>query len=346
MQALDIENETGFAVMPLGLMDEEGRPLLALLAKATFDILPSEGSVERAEKQAPIQPQGESQGDPLRSSYRAEPETAFIKPMVDVVLRGHAWAGRPGATSVDVSLRVGTLRKVVRVFGDRWWVRGISGMAISAPRPFEKVPLTWELAFGGHAPTTGPTPDAFEARNPVGLGFRSGLSTNGPLATRQLPNLEDPQHLIRAPRDEPRPTGFGFVSPHWQPRAALAGTYDAGWEEERAPLLPSDFDRRHFNAAPEDQQVRVLQGDEQVELLNASAMGSLRFRLPGLSPPVALVRRRSDDDVRLETTLDTVIIDTDELRLSLLFRAHLVLKRDLTEVDAVRIQFPETGSMR
>jgi hypothetical protein len=45
-----------------------------------------------------------------------------------------------------------------------------------------------------------------------------------------------------------RAAGFGFISPHWQPRAGLAGTYDASWQASRAPLLPVDFDRRHLNA--------------------------------------------------------------------------------------------------
>src|SRR3954469_12006420 len=83
-----IENETGFAFEPLFLADEEGRPIVVPVIKATYDILP--GAVKRAEEQAPIDPVGVFWGKPGESPYKTEPETAFVKMATDVFLVGHA----------------------------------------------------------------------------------------------------------------------------------------------------------------------------------------------------------------------------------------------------------------
>ena len=50
---------------------------------------------------------------------------------------------------LDVLLRVGPVRKQVRVFGDREWTGRLLGRSITAPEPFAKLPLVWERAFGG-----------------------------------------------------------------------------------------------------------------------------------------------------------------------------------------------------
>ena len=89
------------------------------------------------------------------------------------------------------------------------------------PEPFERIPLIYERAFGGWDRSHPETEKhGFEPRNPVGTGFRAkrGKFEKG----IRLPNLEDPQRPLKGHRDKPPPTGFGFISPHWPPRAALA----------------------------------------------------------------------------------------------------------------------------
>ena len=87
-----MENKTSFAFEPLFLMNEEGLPLLVPIVKATYNI--QEGAwLTLAEKQVPVNIAGEYWGDPEKSSYKYEPETAFIKPATDVVLIGHALQG-------------------------------------------------------------------------------------------------------------------------------------------------------------------------------------------------------------------------------------------------------------
>src|SRR2546430_3687510 len=101
-------------------------------------------------------------------------DLGLVKPATDVLLAGHAYAnGGSSDKGVDVRLSIGTVRKTVRVFGDRVWDSGLLGARISPPQPFEKIPLIWERAFGGFDRTDGESPKVdSESRNPVGAGFR------------------------------------------------------------------------------------------------------------------------------------------------------------------------------
>lgn len=336
-------NETPFEAQELFLADEEGRDLLAVVVKATYAIRLGE-PLELAAEQVPVNLTGTYYGDPAEFSARFEPEVAFTKLATDVVLVGHAYPSRPGARHTDVALQVGPIKKSVRVFGDRRWISSMGFEKISDPAPFEHIPLQWERAFGGWDRTTS-DPDAHrvEKRNPVGVGFRDkvlGVRMDG----IPLPNLEDPRVLIRNPADRPAPAGFGFIGPHWEPRVQHAGTYDEAWQEARMPLLPKDFDRRFFNAAPPDQITpRYLTGDEPVAIANASPEPLLSFRLPGEPPPrlTVVYRRRADEP--LQAQLDTVILDTDTMQVLLLWRAHTLIPDGPHGVKAIRVEPHETS---
>jgi hypothetical protein len=331
-----IENKTPYAFEPLFLLDEEARPLLVTLVKATFAIGP-DGRCTVAEEQVPVNMEGETFGeDPEVSSYKYEPEVAFFKPATDVVLNGHAYAPRARATELTVSLRVGPVQKHARVSGDRVWFRVAGQVSATRAIEFERIPLQYERVFGGWDRTH---PDSarhtFEPRNPVGVSYRpSGKFEEGV----RLPNLEDPKVPMRSYGDRPPPTGFGFVSPHWQPRAPLAGTYDKRWAEDRSPLLPKDFDRRHLNAAsPGLVAPSYLRGDETVAVVGVTPRGGLSFALPGAEPPAVRVGLRDGADQRLETNLDTVIIEPDEMRVLLFWRAHLTLRTGPHDVGAIEV---------
>ncbi|MBW2690371.1 MAG: DUF2169 domain-containing protein [Deltaproteobacteria bacterium] len=331
-----VENKTPFAFEPLFLADEEGRPLFVSIVKATYHI--DEGTrLSLAEEQIPVNTGGEYWGDPEKSSYKYEPETAFIKPATDIVLIGHAYAPKPGVTKVDVNLRVGPMQKVVRVVGDRYWAKSFGITSMTRPRPFERIPLIYERAFGGWDRTnSNPDKHTFEPRNPVGTGFRGkrGKFEEG----IRLPNLEDPRHPLKGFRGRPPPAGFGFTSPHWRPRAGFAGTYDKAWMKQRMPLLPTDFDKRFFNAAPLDQVAPgFLKADVAVEVINASPSGRISFNLPGIRPPQCRVELRGRKDHQLETRLDTVIINMDENLLFLIWRTNLVLRSGPQDVVSIEV---------
>lgn len=205
------------------------------------------------------------------------------------------------------------------------------------PEPFESIPLIYERAFGGWD-RSNPDPEShtFEPRNPVGTGFhdKKGKFEEG----TQLPNLEDPARSIVDYGDRPPPAGFGYIAPNWQPRASFAGTYDEKWMKERMPLLPEDFDRRFFNAAsPGLIASDYLLGAEFVRIENVSKGGRIAFNLPGMQAPNCRVELKGAKDLRLEPRLDTVIINTDERLLFLIWRAHTVLKNGPHDVVTIKV---------
>ncbi len=333
-------NLTPFAADMFLLQDEHGADVLTLVVKATF-VLQAKGALEPLKPQSPVCPEPIFHGAPGSSSLKYETEAIFTKDATDVALLGHAHAPGGRTTEVEVSLRLGPLHKRVLVLGNRVWSRFLGSTTMSSPLPFERMPLTYERAFGGWDRSNPDRPEA-ELRNPVGTGFiahPSQAACDGLL----LPNLEDPQHRIRHPSDRPPPACFGFIASHWQPRLRLAGSYDQAWKEERFPLLPKDFDRRHLNAAPADLQVPgFLSGGEPVEILNASARGPLRFRLPTRRFE-GVVMLHSGRRHALPMSLDTVVIDTDEERLVMVWRCSLPIHRRVHEVVWAKVQEPGGG---
>ena len=333
----EIVNATPFAFEPLFIADEDLRPVVVTLIKATFSF-DLEGSLTLAEEQVPVNFSGQRWTDAPQSSYKYEPETAFSKPATDVVLVGHAWPPAAGMTQFDAGIKVGPVRKLARIFGDRYWVWTERGILLSGTAALEPIPLTWEHAFGGRdAARSTPDREIAEPRNPIGTGFGTPLTKDGDRL--KLPNIEDPAHLIVSYGAVVPPCGFGFTSPHWHPRAQFAGTYDEKWNRSRKPMLPSDFDHRFFNAAaPGLVAPGYLRGDEDVVVLNAAPVPRLEFRLPGVPPPQCRVALRNSRETTLSTHLDTVILDTDAQRLIMLWRAFAA--GGPHDVSAIEIGLP------
>jgi hypothetical protein len=209
---------------------------------------------------------------------------------------------------------------------------------MSPPEPFETIPLIYERAFGGwDRSNPDPKKHTFEPRNPVGTGLRGkhGKFEEG----IRLPNLEDPRQPIIGYGDTPPPAGFGFTSPNWQPRAGFAGTYDDAWMKERMPLLPKDFDRRFFNAAsPGLVAPGFLNGDEPVMVENVSPTGLISFNLPGVPAPRCRVELKGGKKELLEPKLDTVVFNTYERLLLLIWRAHVQLRNGPHDVVTIEVQ--------
>jgi hypothetical protein len=337
-----IENLTPFVFDSSFAIDEEGRPLFVPIIKATYSLRGPE--TEIAESQVPVNPGGEFWGEPGESSYKYEPECAFTKIATDVVLIGSACSTSTPDPCVDVRMRVGSLDKTVRVIGDRYWVKSFGMLLMTPAEPFVKMPLIYERAFGGWDRShSDEERHSFERRNPLGTGFRSKA---GRFEDRiRLPNLEDPQQLITGYHDTPAPAGFGFTSPDWQPRARYAGVYDAAWLQDRMPLLPADFDRRYFSAASAGLIAPgYLMGNEPVHIENVLPSGPVSFDLPGVSAPRCRIQLAGSPDVTVTTNLDTVIINSDEGMMLLLWRGQLPLNDSLHDVVAVQITCERLGS--
>ena len=336
MGHVKIKNTTPFVVEPFFSADEDFRQVVAPIVRATFSIEKS-GQLSLGEEQIALLLGGEPQGNPENPSYKFEPESTFFKSATDVALIGHAQT-QAQVQSIDVGLKVGQLHRVVRVFGDRYWIKQNGRIFGSKPQPFTRMPLIYERAFGGWDKADVDENNwRYEPRNPVGVGFGDPLRfvEEGKVL---IPNIEDPQHLIRNYGDTPPPAGFGFISPNWQPRAQYAGTYDEEWDKTRKPLLPKDFDRRFFNAAsPGLIAPGYLRGDEDVMIVNASPVPKLKFKLPGIPPPVCKIELRGGRIEVLQTNLDTVIINTDEMLVYLLWRNFMHVSNGPHDVVSIEV---------
>jgi hypothetical protein len=331
----EIENLTPFTFAPLFVADEDGRPIVTAIVKATFDVSP-QGIVALGDKQPPVEFAGKHYGEPAKSSPRFEPETAFIKLGTDCVLLGHAVSVHP-TTQMDVGVRIGPVAKAARVTGNRWWLDGTVGLTMSSPEPFRMMPLVYERSFGGWDRTPEDEDHhEFEPRNPVGVGFVGKRGV--PIAGSPVPNIEHPSEMVTSPTSHVTPIGFGFVGVDWQPRAKFAGTYDEAWTKDRAPLLPKDFDRRFFNAASDGLVTAgCLHGNEWVQAFGVTAEGKWEFQLPAVEAPKVTIAVRFGDDVLLQTNLDTVIVDSDARQVTLVWRAFTSLRSGPHDVSAIRV---------
>ncbi|MGC8808704.1 MAG: DUF2169 family type VI secretion system accessory protein [bacterium] len=313
---MEIENYTPFMVEAIPFRSPEGKPILSVIVKGTFNI-PVKGIAEIAYKQIPIFFGDEFYDSQKGGSVKFEADTVPFKPKTDVVLVGKAYA--PGGRStpfVDVTLQVGSLKKTMRVFGDRHWdfTSDLLSPSISLPIPFISKDLIYERAFGGMDPLTG----GRCLENPLGKGYFDKKSAKT-INNAALPNLEDPDHLIKNWDDHPKPVGFGFYGKTWMPRFKYLGTYDEKWQKERCPDLPLDFRYEFFNAAHPDLQIKgYLKGDEEVILLNLSPEGRLAFKLSGIKIKVTLTKSQGVDrnapTVSEEVTmnLDTLCLTPEE----------------------------------
>jgi hypothetical protein len=326
---LQLKNGTPFAATVALLPDTAGIDTLFTVIKGTFTI--NEG-LALAETQVPVSFVDEHHGDPAVSSVRAPSDLCLGKPATDVVLLGSAWApgGRP-VWSTDVSLTAGPVSKTVRVFGDRVWDSGPAGSVIAPVAPFVRVPLVWERAYGGTDETdAGPV---IEPRNPVGCGFRAPRSVR-PAAGLPVPNLEDPATLITSLRDAPRPACFAPVASHWEPRRSFAGTYDDDWQNNRSPYLPHDFNPRFFQIAPMGLTAPgYLQGGEWVDVRGATPSGVLQFQLPAWS--LLITYRLAAGEQQRLAELDTIVIEPDAARLTLVWRAALQCDKKALQTKAI-----------
>lgn len=329
-----VANPTPFASDHEWIMDKDGNRIWMVVVKATFDIQP-DGRCRLAARNEPVRKMAQPYGDFGESSLQYETDFPGLKPTTDILVLGDAIAPRGRrATALEVSLRAGVIHKRLRVTGDRMWSSGMLGPTMSEPKPFERMPITYERAYGGWD-RSAPNPEnhRLDDRNPVGTGFAVRVENcNG----TRLPNVEHPDQLINGWKDRPRPAGFNVIDCAWSPRRQLAGTYDEQWRRKRFPLWADDFDLRYNNCAPMDQQPpSYLGGGERIEVTGMSESGTVAFEIPkiGLGFRTRFGRERIDHAGQL----CTIIVEPNVSRLVLVWQASIVCNRRADELDETLI---------
>lgn len=311
---LQLENKTPFAANMALFPNEQGIETLYIIVKASFYI---GDKWTLLEEQIPPVEADVYYGEPETTSLKYASDYHIGKPVTDIVMNGLACTpDQEEVTQLDVSLQVDSLKKTIRVFGNREWRDGL----ISTPKPFKTMPLVYEKAYGGAHFINGELVSA-EQRNPLGQGY-AGSRKVSEMTGMPLPNLEDPYHLIKSHDDKPVPACFGFIAPGWEPRVKFVGTYDDIWQTQRAPYLPKDFDSRFFNMAhPDLVGTGYLKGGEAVSITGMHPSGKIQFNLPsvGLKSNISIQNEMYNPEFNLETLL----LEPNQLRLSMVWRASL-----------------------
>lgn len=324
-------------------LEPSGRELLVVVIKGTFRFpVPGEpaGHFALHDEQLPLVTADTFTGRPGFSAPAYEADFAPRKRRCDILLLGSAYAPhRNPATRVDVGIRAGTWSKSFSVVGPRHWDCGMATLRASTPEPFDALPTSYDLAFGGvDLRHDDPAQHAAYTPNPVGRGFHKHLRKEW-VDGKPLPVTEESDQSVEDPGGSYRPMSFGPVGRGWQPRSRLTGTYDDVWLEKHFPFLPPDFDDRYYQAAPPDQQVSLEffhSEPREVTLVNLTPDGLTRFTIPRLLAPVHVFPKHGQRE-EYTGVVDTVVIEPDQQRFSLTWRVTRPLNRNIFEIAQVLV---------
>ncbi|MEZ5510145.1 MAG: DUF2169 domain-containing protein [Gammaproteobacteria bacterium] len=326
-----LQNTTPFAAGRTWSRDINGWHQWIVAVKATYRFN-DRGDVALADEQPEPVLAPEYFGEPGLSSLQYDADLVPTKPSTDIIVNGTAYApqGQP-STEFAVGLGINGKRKILRVWGERRWERGVTGLKPSAPMPVTQVPIRYERAFGGwDRRDPDPARQRWDARNPVGRGIYRQEGDRQDQLLHQLEYLSgDPQST--------GPAGFGAIDRFWSPRRELLGTYDKAWEQHRQPLLPLDWQPRCLQSAPQDQQTdKPLRGGETIELLNLVPQGRVVFSLPKV-----FLGFTTHIDGRKEEhrgQLSSVIIEPDLWRFQMVWNTVLLCRNEADYLDKTTIR--------
>ena len=339
--------------------DDEGRPILAVLAKRSYQVT-SRGQCEVATMQVPLvtEPQLDPEnGDLLRHDSDLFP----YKPACDIIIKGSAYA--PGSmTTFEAAVRVGAIAKRLLVVGKRSCsLSHDDRLLFSAPEVVSSVPLRYDHAYGGRDscaeakygnPIAAMQPYVENdldlglaspyryPRNPCGTGFLTELSRDG-IEQLRLPQLEDPLDPLTPERVAvgvnlswlamPLPQATDFVNYTWFPRMAYCGflpaaePYGARIAEVERGFTPENIleeekvDLRLTNGASLGLQLAHLHGGEAIELVNMHPRQPIWRLSLPKERPALMTDGRKGRLNKTQSLIYSIVIEPDEERISVVW---------------------------
>lgn len=333
---MELLNLTPFPALQSIVMDGAGAEKLIVIVKMTWRITPG-GELSPADEQMPVLAAPVYRGAPDSSSLIYESDVVPTKTGTDCILIGHAYAPQKDTRELEAVFSIGTLVKVVRVYGERRWQKLLGMHRIIGPLPFEKMPLVYERSFGG-VDASHPDSARHESclANPAGRAF---IAKGSKKETEKMlfPNLEDPADPYKSISSRPRPAGFGAIAPFWKPRADYAGTCDENWRKHVRPLPPADLRPEFFNyASPGLTSKGFLRGNERVALGNVTPHQSIfRFNLPDIRPRVEL--RMDQNRIEPDAFLDSVIVEPDDMRVQMVWRFGHDVHGEIQKIRQIKV---------
>ncbi len=317
---MKLENGTPLAAHLFSGPADETNLGCALLLTATYEI--RERGLELAtEAPWPVHL------EPLETPYGTFPgAVASRKPKTDLLVLGKAKApGGEAVRQMTVSVSVGSFRHSLAIFGDRRWERLAGGLRATEPLPFREMPIVWANAFGGTLTT--PVGDMPSTDNPVGKGFFLDEKEGDGVP---LPNVEDPSALIRSPKDLPKPVG-------WAPYPLAGGVRMAKLRGADGTPLPHDVVEPFVMGwAHPDLIIETPAAGARIEVQGLSTGGPITTTVPAIPARATLVL--GEEARSLSPRLDTLIVQAEERRLVVRWRAAATFEMRPREVRLVRIE--------
>jgi len=290
------------------LFRQGGKLHLTCVLKSTFQLV-SGGPMKQVSTEDLFRKEVNRYNNPCLSIVASNEVVPYL-PRVDVLMTGHACAPTGKAVPrVNVRLAIyhgiALLDKTVHVYGDH------NGKEFV---PFERMSLEYERSLGG--------PGNLE--NPYGTGNLPGS---------KLPN-------IMLPRDPGAVAGFGPISQRLPVRSSKLGRMTPAALNQAIPEFPDDFDWSYFQAAPVDQQLPSLMGNEWLVIEGVHPeMTRISSRLPSVRA-IATIFGTNQDDLEaaqsLQLRIDTLRIDTDALRCSVIARGVMQIP-DERALSTIRV---------
>lgn len=256
---------------------------VTVIVKATFSLV-HQGLMKIARPDPIFTADIHHGNNPLRT-VRYSSDLAPYLPATDVLLTGHAYAPS-GERATWVTAGIAILDGYEPVFEKYLDVRGDTDRE-GKIKPFQKMPLLYERAFGG---------PGWED-NPFGVGA-SGA--------RGEPNV----FYIG---DHRRSAGFGPWSPHWPARRKLITNDVRRAIEAQVAEIPEGFDWSYYHAGPPDQRCAFLGGSEWVVLQGLRPdLRRVRTRLPAVKARALVFwAGEAPEEEPLELIADTLRVDPD-----------------------------------
>ncbi|WP_437675513.1 DUF2169 family type VI secretion system accessory protein [Sorangium sp. So ce131] len=282
-----------------------GELRVTVIVKATFAFA-ADADMPRIEPQRILQGEVHHGNNPARS-VRFTSDLAPHLERADVLFTGHAHAP-PGTPVQSLPVRL-AISDEGRVLLDKQ-------LRIQDKAGFQRMPIVYERALRGES----------DQENFLGVpaaGDDSALEAN-----------------VIDPLQPARPAGFGPIARAWPARKRLLGATPRKALDAPIAEIPDAFEWAYFQAAPPDQRIGHLRGGEWIELDGLHpALPRLRTRLPdarGRARIHGLSAFGVSEGQPLELVADTLRIDGDEQRCTLVFRGSFPVP-DEAALAAARI---------
>jgi hypothetical protein len=276
-------------------------------------------------------------------------------PDFELMLLAHACAPRGTRVSRQtVRLALGDRERSIEVYGDRHWQGEGEAATIGAPAAFERLPLSWSRAYGGTVDVEVDEESPVEVQhelNAEGLGFdpasradllaeQLGCPEGFPRWDRRraLPNLEDPNALIRAWRDAPRPISWAPIpntSGLHHERAFVATTDENG----QPTYEPSP--KRHLRAHPDWVLPEPPAPGTVLRLEGVLPSGPVAFAVPALEVHLDYVLGSREAHKQLAPR--AMIVFADAMRFTIRYSLPFLVEPPRGEARKARLRLEKLG---